>query len=295
MKKVGVITDSHSGISQKKAEELGILVLPMPFFLDGKCYYEDKDLTREQFFEMLDSGVAVSTSQPTPEEVMEIWDKGLEQFEEIVYIPISSGLSGACNTAIMLAQEEPYEGKVYVVDNGRVSTPMYRSVLDALDMIDKGYDAAFIKKSLEDARDKMSIYVGVDTLKHLKEGGRINAATALLGSVLNVKPILKFDVGLLESYKSCRGMGKAKKEMIAALKQDLETKFKEWYDKGEVYLLAASSASEKETQDWVKQIEEAFPGMEVMLGDISFGVSCHVGYGGLGIGCSCKPKYEGEL
>ena len=290
MKKVGIITDSHSGITQKQAEELGIFVLPMPFYFGEECYYEDVTLSREEFFEKLNSGIRVSTSQPSPADVMKIWDDGLKQFEQIVYIPISSGLSGSCASASSLAQEEPYKDKVFVVDNGRVSSPLHRSVLDALELADEGYQGAEIQEILEAARDKMVIYVAVETLAHLKNGGRISPTTAALGTVLNIKPVLKFDVGTLDTFKKCRGFANARKTMLAAMRHDLETTFHEWYEKGEVSLLAASSSSPMVTQEWLAEIQEAFPDMEVMCDNISLGVSCHIGPGGLGIGCSCRPK-----
>ncbi|MCI9530944.1 MAG: DegV family protein [Lachnospiraceae bacterium] len=290
MKKIGIITDSHSGITQQQAEELGILVLPMPFYFNDECYYEDVSLSREEFFEKLDSGVKIATSQPAPADVMDLWDKGLEQFDEIVYIPISSGLSGSCATAITLALEKPYFGKVFVVDNGRVSTLLHRSVLDALEMVEEGYSAQEIKKMLEESRDKMVIYVGVETLEHLKQGGRISQAAAALGTVFQIKPVLKFDVGTLDPYKKCHGSAKARRAMIEAMQHDLETSFRDWQERGEVYLLAASSASQEVTEEWIKEITEAFPGMDLMCDELSLGVSCHIGRGGLGIGCSCRPK-----
>jgi len=290
MKSIKIITDSHSSITQKQARELGITVLPMPFYIDGICYYEDITLSRETFFEKLASGAKVTTSQPSPAEVLRLWDEALKECDEVLYIPISSGLSGSCMTASALAQEEPYEGRVFVVDNGRVSTPLHRSVLDALELIREGYSAAQIKQILEEARDKMVIYVAVDTLTHLKNGGRISAASAMLGTVLNIKPVLKFDVGILDVYKKCRGFLMAKKVMIESMRRDLETTFKTWYEKGEVSLLAASSSTAEITQAWVAEIKAAFPGMDVMCDNLSLGVSCHIGEGGLGIGCSCRPK-----
>ncbi|MGN0298058.1 MAG: DegV family protein [Lachnospiraceae bacterium] len=290
MNKIGIITDSHSGITQETAQQLGITVLPMPFYIGEECYYENVTLSREDFLEQLKNGVQVSTSQPSPTTVMEYWDKGLSEYEQILYIPISSALSGSCETAMMLAQEEPYINRVFVVDNGRVSTPMHRSVLDALELVEEGYSARQIKDILEEARAEMVIYIGVETLDNLKRGGRISATTATVGNLLNIKPVLKFDVGVLSSYKNCRGFAKARKTMIDAMKQDLQTKFKESYEKGEVYLLAASSASKEATEEWVEEIQAAFPDMDVMCEDLSMGVSCHIGYGGLGIGCSCRPK-----
>ena len=294
MKKIGVITDSHSGITQEQAKKLGIMVLPMPFYFDNECYYEDVDLSREEFFQKLSSSSEVATSQPSPADVMELWDKGLKDYGQIVYIPISSGLSGSCAAALAMAQEPPYKGKVFVVDNGRVSTALHRSVLDALELVAEGYTAPEIKEILEGSRDKMVIYVGVETLEHLKRGGRISPATAALGTVLNIKPVLKFDVGTLDTYKKCHGFSRARKTMIEAMKHDLETTFREWHKNGEAYLLAASSASKETTEGWLKEIQEAFPGMEVLSDHLSMGVSCHIGHRGLGIGCSCRPKRKAQ-
>lgn len=290
MEPIGIVTDSHSSITQKEAAELGVMVLPMPFYFDEECYYEGTTLSREEFFEKLDSGKKVSTSQPAPAEVMKIWDSALEKFEQILYMPISSGLSGSCSAAFVIAQEQKYKGRVHVVDNGRVSTPMHRSILDALELIEEGYTALEIKQILEDEKEKMVIYIGVETLEYLKQGGRITPATALLGTVLHIKPVLKLDIGTLDTFQKCRGFIKARKTMIEAMQQDLNTTFQEAYQKNEVYLLAASSASEEITKEWVEEIKEAFPGMEVMCDNLSLGVSCHTGKGALGIGCSCKPK-----
>lgn len=290
MKKIGIVTDSHSSITQKQAGELGITVLPMPFYINGACYYEDVSLTREEFFRQLTSGADITTSQPSPTEVMDCWNNALMQYEQILYIPISSGLSGSCATALALSQEEAYLDRVFVVDNGRVSTPLACTILDALELVEKGLTAPEIKNLLEKYRDKMVIYIGVDTLEHLKKGGRITPAAAAIGSVLNIKPVLKFDVGTLEPYKKCRGFQKAKKAMLEAMQNDLSTRFRSWYESGDLYLLAASSASEEATQDWIAEIKAFFPNMEVLTGDLSLGVSAHIGYGGLGIGCSCKPR-----
>ena len=290
MKKIGIVTDSTSSITLEEAKRLEIKILPMPFYIGDECYYENVTLSREVFFDKLQSGVSVSTSQPAPTEVMKIWDEALEEYEQILYMPISSGLSGSCQTATMLAGEEAYEGKVFVVDNGRVSTPLHRSILDALELIEEGYSAAEIKRILEDSKMNMVIYIGVETLENLKRGGRVTTAVAAIGTLLNIKPILKLGVGTLDSFKKCRGFAKARTSMIEAIKNDLETTFKEYYERQEVYLLAASSASEEVTKDWIRQIEEAFPGLEVLCDDLSMGVSCHIGYGGLGIGLSCKPK-----
>ncbi|MBE5927123.1 MAG: DegV family protein [Lachnospiraceae bacterium] len=290
MKKIGIVTDSHSGISHKEAEKLGIVVLPMPFYIEDKCYYEEVSITREDFFEQLNSGKKVTTSQPSPDEVMNLWRKCLEEYENILYIPMSSGLSGSCNTAMMLAMDEEFEGKVYVVDNGRISTPLHRSILDAIELTEEGYSAEEIKNILESSKEEMVIYLGVETLEYLKKGGRITPATAAIGNMLNIKPVLKFDVGVLETYRKCRGMHKVRKEMLEAIKNDFETTYKEQYENGDVYLLAASSADEVTTQDWISQIQECFPEMEILCDNLSLGISCHTGEGALGVGLSCKPK-----
>lgn len=290
MKPIGIIADSHSSISQKLAKELGIIVLPAPFYIGSDCYYEDVTLTREQFFEKLDSGAEITTSQPSPAEIMALWDRALRDYETILYFPISSGLSGSCATATALSQDEPYENRVFVVDNGRVSTPMHRSILDALELIEEGYSAEEIKRILEDSRHDVVIYIGVETLEHLKKGGRITPATAALGTILNIKPVLKLDVGKLDAFKKCRGFAKAKKAMIEAIRHDLETRFKTACKEGQITLMAASSASEETTVQWVAEIQEAFPGMNVLCDYLSLGVSCHTGYGALGIGVACRPK-----
>ena len=290
MRKVGIATDSHSGILPDKAVGLGISVLPMPFYVDEECYYEGVSITREQFFEYLREDKKVSTSQPSPEDVMNFWREGLKECEQILYMPMSSGLSGSCHTAMALAQDEEFEGKVFVVDNGRIATPLHRSILDALEMAEEGLDAPQIKAILEESKADMSIYIAVETLDNLKKGGRISPATAAIGTLLNIKPILKLGTEVLDTYKKSRGMKKAKKEMIEAMQHDLNTSFREYYENKEVYLMAASSADEQTTQEWVEEIKEAFPGMEVMCDYLTLGISCHTGEGALGIGCSCRPR-----
>lgn len=290
MYKVGIATDSHSGITPQMAEQMGIYVLPMPFYVDEECFYEEVSITRTEFFKQLTNGKKVSTSQPSPEAVMEFWRSALQEYEELIYIPMSSGLSGSCSTAMMLAQDEEFEGKVFVVDNGRISTPLVRAIMDAQEMTKEGLTAARIKEVLEAEKDKMSIYIAVETLEFLQKGGRISAATAAIGTVLNIKPVLKLGTGLLETYKKSRGMKKAKKEMLEAIREDLHGKFKEYHDKGEAYLLVATSADEETTSGWVAEVKEAFPGMDVLVGNLSLGICCHTGAGALGVGISCRPK-----
>lgn len=290
MKSIGVATDSHSGITPQEAEKLDVMVLPMPFYIGEQCYYEEVSITREEFFEHLNNGEKVSTSQPSPEAVMELWREGLKKYESLLYIPMSSGLSGACNTAKMLANEDEFLGKVFVVDNGRISTPLHRSVMDALDLIEEGYAVNEVKDILENARADMSIYLSVETLEHLKNGGRITPATAAIGTLMNIKPILKLDVGILEAYRKCRGMKKARREMLEAIKGDLENTYRQYYENGDVYLLAASTADEETTKGWVEEIKAMFPEMDVLCDNLSLGIACHTGEGALGVGCSCKPR-----
>lgn len=290
MRKIGIATDSHSGVTPAMAKDMGIRVLPMPFYVDEECYYEEVSITRAEFFEQLNADKKVSTSQPSPEAVMEFWREGLKEYEQIIYIPMSSGLSGSCGTAIMLAQDEEFEGKVLVVDNGRVSTPLVRAIMDAQEMVEEGLSAERIKEVLEAEKDKMSIYIAVETLEFLQKGGRISATTAALGTVLNIKPILKLGVGVLDTYKKSRGMKKAKKEMLEAIQNDLDVTFKEYHDRGEAYLLVATSANEETTNAWVEEVKAAFPGMDVLAGNLSLGICCHTGEGALGVGISCRPK-----
>lgn len=289
MKKTGILTDSHSGITQEEAKKLGIYVLPMPFYINDQCHYEGKDISREEFIELLKNDENVSTSQPSPEAVMNLWDEILKEYEELVYIPISSGLSGSCSTAMAMAQNDDYDGKVFVVDNGRVSTPMKQSVLDAIELLNEGCSAKEIKNRLEDAKGKMGIFVAVDDLKYLKKGGRISSSVALVGGMLKVKPILKFDIGTLDSFKNCRGLIKAKTVMIEEVKRIVTTEYAEDFEKGNVHILAASSADEEETKKWVNEIQEAFPGIKVLWDYLPMGITCHIGPGGLGIGYSVRP------
>ena len=295
MKPVGIITDSHSSISQAEAEKLGIRVLPMPFYIDGECYYEGINLTREEFFSKLESGSKITTSQPGPADVYDIWDKALEEYEKVLYMPLSSGLSGSYATAVAMAQEEPYEGRIIVVDHGQIAAPLYRMILDTLDMIEKGYSAEKIKEILESGKNRMMIYIGVQTLEYLKRGGRVTPAAAAIGSVLNIKPVLKLETGKLDSFKKCRGFGKAKKAMIEAMQEEINERFVDAKADGKIHLLAATSANEEETAEWVHEIEEAFPGMKVFCAPLSLGVSCHTGTGALGIGCAVVPDYKVEM
>ena len=289
MQKIGIVTDSHCGISREEASKYGIRVLPMPLYIDDDCLYEGTTISRLDFFERLKTCEKVSTSQASPAEVMDLWNESLTEYETILYMPMSSGLSGACNTAKLFAEDDEFKNRVFVVDNGRISTPMHRSILDAVELIDEGYNAEEIKDILESEKDKMSIYIAVETLEYLKKGGRISSTTAAIGTILDIKPILRLHTGLLEQFEKCRGSKKAKRIMLESIKDDIENKFKDYND-DEIYLLAATSADEEATNKWIEQIKEYFPGKEILCDPLSLGICCHTGEGALGIGISCRPK-----
>lgn len=293
MKKTGIVADSHSGITPEQASELGVMVLPMPFYFGEECFHENLTITRARFFERIESGEKVSTTQASPGELMEIWDRALEEFEEILYFPISRGLSGSCTTATLISQEEKYDGRVFVVDIGRISVPQVCSILDALEMIEAGRSASFIKSILERDQDQFSIYVGVEDISYLRRGGRISAATAFIGKMLNIKPMLYLHTGLLEKMKECRGGARLRKEMIDALKKDVETRFADAAAEHRLRLISAACCdTPEETERWKDQVQEAFPDYKVIYGDLSLGIACHLGPGGIGIGCSCTPKWQ---
>lgn len=295
MKKTAISTDSHSGIPKDESFALGIKVLSMPFDISGTTHYEDLDITREEFYEILRKGADVSTTQPSPMDVCGFWDDILKEYDELLYIPISSGLSGAYNTALSLSEEEKYKGRVFVADCGRVSTTMHRSVLDGYELINRGYSAEEAKNILERDRGKMIMYVSLSTVEYLKKGGRIRPSVAAVASILSIKPVMKFDVGVLDVHRKVRGFKKARREMISAMKAEVETNFKEFYDSGRLHILAASSSEKEITDEWVQEIKDAFGDIPVMCDDLSLGVSCHIGPDALGIGCSVVPEEFSEV
>lgn len=286
MTKVGIIADSHSSITQEMADQMGIQVIPAPYYIDGKQYLEDVSLSREEFFRLQEEGHDIKTAQPNIAEVAQAWGKALLEYDQVLYFPISSGLSGSCQTAELASHDDAFEGRVFVVDNGRVSTPMDVTIRDALTMIGKGYDAPKIQKRLEETKEDEIIYLAVDTLKYLKEGGRITAGTAKLAGLLNIKPILKMTTGKIEAFKVCRSMKRARKLMIDQIRSDMEGKFKQWKDAGQLYLMTSGSVMGKDRADWIAQVQEAFPGWKVISDDLSLGVCVHTGPGVFAIGIS---------
>ena len=284
MSKVAVLTDSNSGITQVDAKELGVYVIPMPFFINNETYYEDIDLTQEQFYEKLVDGVDISTSMPMVGSVTDTWDKLLQEYDEIVYVPMSSGLSSSCETAYMLSQD--YDGKVQVVNNQRISVTQRQSVMDAKELAENGKSAAEIKEILEQHKMESSIYIMVDTLSYLKKGGRITPAAAALGTLLRLKPVLQIQGDKLDAFSKARGWKSAKKTMLDAMEKDL----KERFAGEEVHLEAAYTCSAEEAQEWKAEIEARFPGYDVVMNPLSLSVSCHIGPGARAIACSRKIK-----
>ena len=285
MGNVAIVTDSNSGISQAEGKELGIYVIPMPFLVDGKLYFEDVDMNKEQFYHFLENDADLSTSQPSPGDVMDLWDKLLKEYDEIVHIPMSSGLSASCSTAMGLARD--YDGKVQVVDNQRISVTMQQSVMDAKHLVAAGKSAAQIKEILEKEALESSIYLMVDTLKYLKKGGRITPSAALLGSALNLKPILQIQGDKLDAYKKVRGVKAAKKNMLEAMKKDVEGRFSDYVTKGQLKLHVAYTTDEETARQWKEEVQSVFPDIAISLMDpLSFSVTCHTGPGVLAIAAS---------
>ncbi len=285
MGNVAIVTDSNSGISQAEAKELGIYVIPMPFLVDGKLYFEDVDMNKEQFYHFLENDADLSTSQPSPGDVMDLWDKLLKEYDEIVHIPMSSGLSASCSTAMGLARD--YDGKVQVVDNQRISVTMQQSVMDAKHLVAAGKSAAQIKEILEKEALESSIYLMVDTLKYLKKGGRITPSAALLGSALNLKPILQIQGDKLDAYKKVRGVKAAKKNMLEAMKKDVEGRFSDYVTKGQLKLHVAYTTDEETARQWKEEVQSVFPDIAISrMAPLSFSVTCHTGPGVLAIAAS---------
>ena len=286
--KIAIVTDSNSGITQKEGKELGISVIHMPFMADGKTYFEDIDLNHEDFFQMLARGADISTSQPAPQDVTRLWDELLKEYEAIVHIPMSSGLSGSCQTAMMLAQD--YEGKVFVVNNQRISVTQRQSVMDALGMAQKGYTAEQIKNRLEETKFDSSIYITVDTLKYLKKGGRVTPAAAALGTLLRIKPVLTIQGEKLDAFTKVRTMKQAKSVMLSAIQKDMETRFGDKEGR-HTYLQIAHTDNEQAAMELKEELSRQYPFFEIHADPLSLSVSCHIGPGSLAIACTKVLDY----
>lgn len=284
MNKIAIMTDSNSGITQKEAERLGIKVLPMPFLIDGETFFEEISLTQEQFYERLAQDVDISTSQPSPEDVTKAWEELLEENESIVYIPMSSGLSGSCQTAIMLADD--YEGKVQVVDNQRISVTQRQSVLDAMELAKEGKTAVQIKEILEANKFESSIYIMLDTLKYLKKGGRITPAAAALGSALRLKPVLQIQGEKLDAFSIARTKKQGVSKMLAAIEEDIKTRFGGLDNMENIHMEVAHTVNEEAALELVEMIKERFGVETVDMYPLSLSISCHIGAGSLAVACS---------
>lgn len=285
MEKVAVLTDSNSGITQEKAKEWGIKVIPMPFLIEGETCFEDITLTQEKFYQKLSEGIDVSTSQPSPEDVTAAWDQALETADTVVHIPMSSGLSGSCQTALMLAQD--YGGRVQVVNNQRISVTQKQSVFDALQLAEAGKTAEEIKNLLEEVKMESSIYIMLDTLKYLKKGGRITPAAAALGSALRLKPVLQIQGEKLDAYAIAKTTKKGVAKMLAAMEEDIEKRFG---GVEQVHLEVAHTNNEAAALEFCQTIRERFGVEDIMMDPLSLSISCHIGSGALAIACSRKIK-----
>ncbi len=286
MPTIAIVTDSNSGITQAAAGELGIFVLPMPFMINEQTFYEDIDLTQEQFYEKLASGADICTSQPSPESVMELWDKLLKDHDEIVHIPMSSGLSGSCQSAIMLAED--YDGRVQVVNNQRISVTQRQSCLDAKLLAAEGKNAKEIKEALEADRFNSSIYIMLDTLYYLKKGGRITPAAAAIGTMLKLKPVLQIQGEKLDAFAKARTVSQGKSIMINAVKSDMENRFGGAPDPAKHWISMAYTYDREAGESYRAEVQEAFPGFEIHMDPLSLSVACHIGPGALAVTCSKK-------
>ena len=282
--RTAIATDSNSGITQEQAEKLGIYVLPMPFMINGEMFYEGVNLTHEEFFRQMEEGADITTSQPSPGEVTDFWDKLLKEYDEILYIPMSGGLSGSCQTAIMLSDD--YDGKVQVVNNQRISVTQEQSALDARDLAAKGYEAAQIKEILERVKYESSIYI---TLTTLKKGGRITPAAAALGTLLRIKPVLTIQGEKLDAFSKARTAKQARSIMLTALAKDLDERF---HDKNaeHTYLEIAHTCNEEDAKELEAALKEQYPGADITMAPLSLSIACHIGPGSLAVACSGKLK-----
>ena len=285
--KIAIVADSNSGITQDEAKDLGVCVLPMPFMIDGTVYYEGIDLSHEEFYKKMEEGADITTSQPSPKDVLECWDSLLEEHDQVVYIPMSSGLSGSCQTALMLAED--YDGKVQVVNNQRISVTQRQSALDARDLAAKGYCAKEIKDILEATKFDSIIYITVDTLKYLKKGGRITPAAAALGTLLKIKPVLTIEGEKLDAFSKARTAKQAKTIMLTALAKDLEERF---HDKNaeHTYLEIAHTCNEEGAKELEEALKEQYPGVPITIAPLSLSIACHIGPGSFAVACSSKLK-----
>ncbi len=285
MAKIAIVTDSNSGITQAQAKELGISVVPMPFMIEGETYYEEITLSRDDFYKSLAENADISTSQPSPDSIIQLWDNLLTSYDEIVHIPMSSGLSGSCQTAMMLAQD--YDDKVQVVNNQRISVTQRQATLDAVALAKEGKSSKEIKEILEADKFNSSIYIMIDTLHYLKKGGRITPAAAALGTLLRLKPVLQIQGEKLDAFAKARTISQAKSIMMNAIKNDIENRFGGVSKENQIYLEIAHTQNEEAANQLKEELQEMFPDYPIYIDHLSLSVSCHIGPGSLAIAC-CK-------
>lgn len=274
--KVAIVTDTNSGITVQEAKNNSIYLIPMPFFVDGELYFEGVNLTQDVFFDKQASGSEISTSQPSPADVLDMWDSLLKEYEQVVYIPMSSGLSSSCQNAEIMAQD--YSGKVFVVDNKRISYTMKKSVYDALDLAKKGFDAAEIKRILEEDALNAHIFITVSTLKYLQKGGRVTPAAAAIGTALNIKPVLKIEGGKLDAFAKVRGMKNAEQKMFEAVRKEIER-----YNTDDYTIAVAYSGNVELGNEWLEKVRAEFPEKEICGDLLSLSIASHTGPGAYGI------------
>ena len=282
MRKIAIVTDSNSGITQDEGRTLGVHILPMPFYINEVMYLEGVTLSQEEFYERLKKDEPISTSQPNPGEICGLWDTLLKEYDEIVHIPMSSGLSASCETAMGFARD--YDGKVQVVDNQRISVTQKQSVMDALTLVQAGKSAEILEAESRES----SIYITLETLKYLKKGGRITPAAAAIGTVLNLKPVLQIQGDKLDAYSKVRGKKQAKRVMLKAMKEDFDSRFAEYAKRGEMCLEMAYTGNQEEAEEFKKEVQEMFPDYEIQMDPLSLSVACHIGHGALAVACSKK-------
>lgn len=285
MANIAIVTDSNSGITQAQAKELGVFVLPMPFMINEQTYFEDIDLTQEEFYQKLEGGANIGTSQPSPEAVMNLWNELLKDYDEIVHIPMSSGLSGSCQSAIMLAED--YDGRVQVVNNQRISVTQRQSAMDAKLLAAKGMNAKEIKDFLEADKFNSSIYIMLDTLYYLKKGGRITPAAAAIGTMLRLKPVLQIQGEKLDAFAKARTTAQGKSIMINAIKSDIISRFGGFTEEKGIWLQIAHTNNEEAALAYKEEILAQFPGYDIHIDPLSLSVACHIGPGALAFAC-CK-------
>ncbi len=284
MSKIAIVTDSNSGITQAQGKELGIFVLPMPFMINEEPFFEDINLTQDEFYKKLESGADVITSQPSPEDVLNLWKEILRDHDEIVHIPMSSGLSGSCQSAIMLSED--FNGKVQVVNNQRISVTQRQSCLDAKLLASRGMNAKQIREFLEKDKFNSSIYIMLDTLYYLKKGGRITPAAAAIGTLLKLKPVLQIQGEKLDAFAKARTVNQGKITMINAIRNDMETRFG-GAASDNIWLQIAYTKNIDAAMQFKKELQQEFPGFDIQMDPLSLSVSCHIGPGALAVAC-CK-------